>query len=65
MQLYKAEVPGPVPEKLTPNVQQTALLLWRVYVLLSCLEVIALFAGGMTFYGLCSSEAVRVLPVEG
>ncbi len=50
MQLYKAEVPGPVPEKLTPRVQQTALLLWGVYVLLSCLEVIALFLGGMTFY---------------
>jgi trk system potassium uptake protein TrkH len=35
MQLYKAEVPGPIPEKLTPRVQQTALLLWGVYVLLS------------------------------
>ena len=27
MQLYKAEVPGPMPEKITPRVHQTALLL--------------------------------------
>ena len=37
MELYKAEVPGPTPEKLTPRVQQTALYLWGVYVLLTVL----------------------------
>ena len=31
MELYKAEVPGPTPEKLTPRVQQTALYLWGVW----------------------------------
>ena len=40
MQLYKAEVPGPIPEKLTPRVQQTALLLWGVYVLMSVVQTI-------------------------
>lgn len=39
MQLFKAEVPGPVPEKLTPRIQKTALLLWGVYVILSAAEV--------------------------
>jgi len=50
MQLYKAEVPGPVPEKLTPRVQQTALLLWGVYVLLSVLQTGALMFGGMDIF---------------
>jgi len=50
MQLYKAEVPGPVPEKLTPRIQQTALLLWGVYVFLSALEVALLWGGGMNLF---------------
>ncbi|AER67155.1 potassium uptake protein, TrkH family [Thermovirga lienii DSM 17291] len=50
MQLYKAEVPGPVPEKLTPRIQQTALLLWGVYVFLSALEVALLLGGGMNLF---------------
>lgn len=51
MQLYKAEVPGPIPEKLTPRVQQTALLLWGVYILLSALETFFLMSGGMDVFG--------------
>lgn len=50
MQLYKAEVPGPVPEKITPRVQQTALLLWGVYVFLSVLQTAALMFGGMNLF---------------
>ena len=49
MELYKAEVPGPTPEKITPRVQQTALYLWGVYVLLTALETVFLTAGGMGF----------------
>lgn len=50
MQLFKAEVPGPTPEKLTPRIQQTAVLLWGVYLLLTGLQVAALCLGGMNFY---------------
>ncbi|MDR2528960.1 MAG: TrkH family potassium uptake protein [Synergistaceae bacterium] len=50
MELYKAEVPGPTPEKLTPRVQQTALFLWEVYVLLTGLETILLMLGGMDLF---------------
>ena len=50
MELYKAEVPGPTPEKLTPRVQQTALYLWGVYVLLTVLETVLLAAGGMGLF---------------
>lgn len=50
MELYKAEVPGPTPEKITPRVQQTALFLWLVYVLLTAVETILLLLGGMGFF---------------
>ena len=50
MELYKAEVPGPTPEKLTPRVRQTALFLWGVYVLLTGLEMVLLAAGGMGLF---------------
>ncbi len=50
MQLYKAEVPGPIKEKMTPRIQQTALYLWGVYVLLSGLQLLFLMAGGMGLF---------------
>ncbi|MEZ4568071.1 MAG: potassium transporter TrkG [Desulfobacterales bacterium] len=33
MQLYKAEVPSPVPDKLKPRISDTAKILWKVYAL--------------------------------
>jgi trk system potassium uptake protein TrkH len=54
MQLYKAEVPGPTPDKLRPRIKDTALLLWKVYLLFSVLETALLLAGGMSlFQALC------------
>jgi trk system potassium uptake protein TrkH len=50
MQLYKAEVPGPTPEKLTPRIRQTALLLWGVYLLFSAVETVLLMFGGMDLF---------------
>ncbi|RMH66497.1 MAG: TrkH family potassium uptake protein [Calditrichaeota bacterium] len=47
MQLFKAEVPGPTPDKLTPRVKHTAKLLWGVYLLLTCVEIVLLMLGGM------------------
>jgi trk system potassium uptake protein TrkH len=50
MQLYKAEVPGPTPDKLRPRVKDTALLLWKVYLLFTGLEILCLLLGGMDFF---------------
>ena len=50
MQLFKAEAPGPAPDKLTPRVMETAKILWGIYVLISALETALLMAGGMTFF---------------
>jgi trk system potassium uptake protein TrkH len=50
MQLFRAEVPGPVAERLTPRISQTAKLLWGVYVLLTALETVALMIAGLSFF---------------
>jgi len=58
MQLFRAEVPGPVAERLTPRISQTAKLLWGVYVLLTGLEAIALMIAGMSFFeAICHAMA--------
>ena len=50
MQLFKAEVPGPVADKLTPRITETAKILWGVYVLLSAAETGLLMLGGMNLF---------------
>jgi len=47
MQLFRAEVPGPTPERLRPRIAQTAKLLWLVYVGLTAAEVVLFLIGGM------------------
>jgi trk system potassium uptake protein TrkH len=54
MQLFKAEVPGPVADKLKPRIAETAKILWKVYILISGAETLLLIAGGMSlFEALC------------
>lgn len=58
MQLFRAEVPGPVAERLTPRIRETAKLLWMVYGALTLVEVVALlFAGMNLFDAVCHSFA--------
>ncbi|NLC70897.1 MAG: TrkH family potassium uptake protein [Desulfuromonadaceae bacterium] len=58
MQLFQAEVPGPTADRLKPRIQDTAKLLWGVYILLTGLETILLMFGGMTLYeALCHAFA--------
>jgi trk system potassium uptake protein TrkH len=42
MQLYKAEVPGPSADKLTPRVRETAKRLWLIYVGITVVEALLL-----------------------
>lgn len=58
MQLFKAEVPGPTTDRLKPRIQDTAKLLWGVYVLLTALQTLLLMLGDMSFFdALCHSFA--------
>ncbi len=64
MQLYKAEVPSPVPDKLKPRIRDTAMILWKVYVAFTIAQVLLLILGGMDFFdALC--HAFTTLPTGG
>lgn len=49
-ELFFAEAAGPTDEKLTPQLRHTAIALWRVYVVLTGLQVLALRFAGMSLY---------------
>ena len=64
MQLYKAEVPSPVPDKLRPRIRETAVVLWKVYAGISAGQVILLMIGGMDLYdSLC--HTFTTMPTGG
>jgi trk system potassium uptake protein len=46
-QLFKAEVPGPVKDKLEPRIAETARSLWIVYIIITIAGFIFLLFGGM------------------
>ena len=50
MQIYRAEMPGPSKDRLTPRIATTAKLLWGVYVLLCVAEAVLLRFGGMDWF---------------
>ena len=50
MQLYKAEVPGPVADKLQPRIKDTAMSLWKVYVFFTAAQILLLMFGGMDLF---------------
>ncbi len=64
MQLYKAEVPSPVPDKLKPRIRDTSMILWKVYTLISLAQVVLLMIGGMSLFdSLC--HTFTTMPTGG
>ena len=49
-QLFRAEVPGPTKHRFTPRIRQTAVTLWKVYLVLSLAEVLLLLLSGLDLY---------------
>ncbi len=64
MQLYRAEVPSPVVDKLKPRISDTAKTLWKVYTLITALEIVFLGLGGMTLFE-AINHAFCTLPTGG
>lgn len=57
-QLYRAEMPGIIAEKLTPRISDNAKIMWFIYLLFTLTGFIALFICGMPpFDALCHSFA--------
>ncbi len=50
MQLFKAETPGPVKDKLTARVTETAKVLWLLYLATTVVAAIALKVAGMGWF---------------
>lgn len=51
MQLYRAEVPGPVKDtKLTPRITETAKALWYVYLAFTTLCMVSYMVAGMNWF---------------
>ena len=64
MQLFKAETPGPVADKIRPRVRDTAARLWGIYTFFTAAEVVCLMFAGLSFYdALCHS--LTTLPGGG
>jgi len=58
MQIYRAEMPGPSKDRLTPRIATTAKLLWGVYLLLTACQAVLLRLGGMDWFdSLCHTFA--------
>ncbi len=50
MQLFQAEMPGPTKDRLAPRIQDTARILWAVYMLMTLAQILLLMLGGVTFF---------------
>ncbi|MGM0471989.1 MAG: TrkH family potassium uptake protein [Bacillota bacterium] len=50
MQLFKAEVPGPVHDRLRPRIKETAKTLWVIYIILTFTQVLFLFFNQMPLF---------------
>ena len=64
MQLYKAEIPSPIVDKLKPRISDTAKTLWKVYILITAVEVILLSLGDMSLFE-AINHAFATLPTGG
>ncbi len=64
VQLFKAEVPGPVADKIKPRVRETAKFLWMVYVGFTLAEIILLGISGMKWFdAIC--HTLTTMPTGG
>jgi trk system potassium uptake protein TrkH len=64
MQLFRLEAPGPTADRLRPRIQDTAKLLWAVYVALTLILVVLFTLGGMSIFE-AVNHALTTMPTGG
>jgi trk system potassium uptake protein len=64
MQLLRAEMPGPAPDRLRPRIRETAKLLWMVYAGLTGILAVLYLLGGMSLFD-AVNHALTCLPTGG
>src|SRR4030043_547635 len=58
-QLFKAEAPGPIKEKISPRISETAKIVWMIYLLFMVTETLLLMIGGLDcFESLCTTFGI-------
>lgn len=50
MKLFRAEVPGPAKSKVLPRVAQTSRLLYKLYIIITVAEIVALKIAGLSWF---------------
>lgn len=50
VQLFKAEVPGPIKDKVSPRISETAKILWGVYLLFTIAQIVLLMLGDLSLF---------------
>lgn len=62
--MVKAELPGPLKERVVPRVAQMAKYLWLIYVSLTLMQIILLMLSGVSLY-LSVNHAFTTMPTGG
>lgn len=64
MQLFRAETPGPVKDKLTSRVTETAKVLWYIYLAMTAITGLSLWLAGMTIFD-AINHAMTTIAIGG
>lgn len=64
MTMFKAELPGPIAERVVPRVVETARLLWIIYVTLTLSQLLLLVAVGLSFFD-ALAHSFTTMPTGG
>lgn len=64
MTLFKAELPGPLAERVVPRVAETARKLWLIYVAFTVLQAILLMLSGVSLFD-SVNHALTTMPTGG
>ncbi|TNF36935.1 MAG: TrkH family potassium uptake protein [Deltaproteobacteria bacterium] len=62
--LFRNEVPGPITEGLKPRIKETSAALWRIYLGITVVDMIALMACGMDLFD-AANHAMATLATGG
>lgn len=64
MTMFKAEIPGPIAERVVPRVVETARKLWLIYVSLTIAQIASLMICGIGFFD-SLAHALTTMPTGG
>ncbi|MGM0651224.1 MAG: TrkH family potassium uptake protein [Bacillota bacterium] len=64
MTMFKAELPGPIAERVVPRVVETARRLWLIYVALTVIQILLLIISGLGIYD-SIAHAFTTMPTGG